>query len=203
MKKELVLIGGGGHCKVVIDAIRNSRKFSIYGIVDKNLPKGKLIYGVKVIGADDALPELFKKGIRNAFISIGSIGNCEVRKRIHHKLKNLGFRLPVIVHPKAVVAGGVKLAHGTFVAAGVVINPGVRIGQNSIINTSSSIDHDCTIGNFVHIAPGVTLSGSVSVGDETHIGIGANVIENINIGKKCFLRGGTTLSEDIKDGVKF
>lgn len=203
MKKKIVLVGGGGHCKVVIDAIRNSKKFSIYGIVDPNLPKGKVICGVKVIGTDDILQKLFKKGIRDAFISVGSIGNCEIRKRIHIKLMNLGFQLLVIVHPKAVVANGVKLGKGTFVAAGVVINPGVRIEENAIINTSSSIDHDCIIGNFVHIAPGATLSGGVKVGDESHIGVGANIVQNIRIGEKCLLRAGVTLLEDIKDGAKF
>lgn len=202
MKKKIVLIGGGGHCKVVMDAIRNSKEFTIYGIVDPKLSMVKLISGVRVIGADDMLPKLLKKGIRNAFIGVGSIGNCEIRKRIYRKLRKNGFHLPVIIHPKAVLASGVKIGNGTFVAAGVVINPGVKIGENAIINTSSSIDHDCVIGNFVHIAPGSTLCGGVAVGDETHIGSGANVVQNINIGKKCLLKAGATLFQDMRDGAR-
>lgn len=203
MKNKIILIGGGNHCKVVIDAIKNSRKFSIYGIVDANLSKGKFVSGVKVIGDDDILKELFKKGIRNAFITVGSIGNCEIRKRIYINLKKNKFHLPVVVHPKSIVANEVKLGKGTFVAAGAVINPCVQIGENVIINTSSSVDHDCVIGNFVHIAPGARLGGGVIIGDETHVGIGANIIQNIKIGKKCMVRAGTTLLHDIHNGSKF
>jgi UDP-perosamine 4-acetyltransferase len=202
MKKKIVLVGGGGHCKVVMDAIKNFQKFSIYGIVDKNLPMGKLIGGVKVIGADDMLPKLFEKGIRNAFISIGSIDNCEVRKKIYAQLKKNKFQLPIVIHPKSIVAKGVEFGEGTFVAAGAVINPSVKIGNNVIINTSSSIDHDCKIGDFVHIAPGVTLCGSVTVGDETHIGVGANIVQNVKIGKRCIVGAGTTVRYDLKDGQK-
>lgn len=203
MKKKIILIGGGGHCKVVIDAIKKTKKFSIYGILDASLPKGKLVFGIEVIGDDDMLNKLFREGIRNAFISVGSTGNCEIRKRIYANLKKNRFQLPVIVHPKAVVADGVKLGQGTFVAAGAVINSGAETGENVIINTSSSVDHDCVIGDFVHIAPGATLCGGVRIGDETHIGAGANIVQNIKIGKKCLVRTGTTLIQDMKDGAKF
>lgn len=202
MKRKIVLVGGGGHCKVIIDAIRESGKFSIYGITDPNLPKGECVSGVEVIGTDDFLHGLFKKGIKNAFICVGSVANCEARKRIYAGLKKDKFELPVIVHPNAVVANGVKLGKGTFVAAGAVINPDVTIGDNAIINTSSSIDHDCVIGNFVHIAPGVTLSGGVKIGDETHIGTGASVIQYLNIGKKCIIGAGITVRHDMPDNTK-
>lgn len=200
MKKKIVLVGGGGHCKVVIDAIRKSGKFNIYGIIDPNLAKGKLVLGVKVMGNDDMLKVLFKKGIINAFVSVGSIGNCEIRKRIYSNLKKNKFQLPVIIHPKSILADGIELGEGAFVAAGAVINPGAKIGKNAIINTSSSVDHDCVIGDFVHIAPGVTLSGGVIVGDETHIGAGANVIQCLKIGKRCVVGAGTTVRHDMEDG---
>lgn len=196
-QNEIVLVGGGGHAKVVIDAIKSTGKFSIYGITDSLLPKGTSVLDVKVIGRDTELPKVFKKGVKYAFISVGSIGDCTVRKRIADNLEKIGFRLPVIVHPKAVVAEDVKLGGGTFVAAGAVINPGTKIGKNAIINTSSSIDHDCEIGDFVHIAPGVTLSGGVKIKDGAHIGTGASIIQKITVGEKVLVKAGDVIKRDV------
>lgn len=196
-KRRIVLVGGGGHAKVVIDAIRNSRKFNIYGIVDPNLPKDTRLLGVQVIGADEVLTELFKKGIKNAFVSMASVGDCGIRKRVYNNLKNIGFCLPTIVHPKAIVARDVKFDEGVFVAAGTVINPGTSIGKNAILNTSSSIDHDCVIGDFVHIAPGATLSGGVRIGNETHVGSGARIIQYLSIGQRCTIGAGSVVIKSI------
>lgn len=201
--KKIILIGGGGHCRVIIDAIKRFGEFDIYGITDMSLPKGTTILGVKVIGTDDLLPELFNKGIRSVFIAVGSIGDCSIRKEIYNNLKNIGFRLPVIIHPNAVIAEGVTFGEGTFIAAGVVINPDVKIGKNVIVNTSSSIDHDCQIGDFVHITPGVTLSGGVKIGSQTHIGIGAKIIQGINIGSNCMVKAGQLVCKDIPNNTTY
>lgn len=203
MKKKIVLIGGGGHCKVVIDAIKKKKEFDIFGIVDTHLPPRSSVMGISILGCDDILPDIFKKGIRYAFISIGSLGDCSIRKKIYRYLKKIGFQLPVIVHRDTVVAENIILGEGTFVAAGVVINPEVSIGKNAIINTSSSIDHDCTIGDFVHIAPGVRLSGGVKVGNYSHLGTGTNVIQNISIGKCCMVGAGVTVRKNLKDRERY
>lgn len=200
--KKIVLVGGGGHAKVVIDAIKESKGFSIYGIVDNGLKKGSSVSGIKVVGKDDVLPSIFKRGIRYAFTTVGSIGNCDIRKKIYRHLKRIGFELPVIMHPKAVVSKNVSFGEGAFVAGRVVINPATHIGKNAIINTASSVDHDCVIGDFVHIAPGVTLSGGIEVGDETHIGTGANIIQYIKIGKRCMIGAGTTVRHNMADGTR-
>lgn len=196
-KEKIVLVGGGGHAKVIIDAIQNSEEFSIHGIVDPSLPQGSGVLNVEVLGGDEKLESLFKEGIINAFISIGSVGNYETRKKIYHNLKNIGFRLPVIIHSKAIVSKHVLLGEGSFVAAGAVINPGVKTGKNVIINTSSSIDHDCEIEDFVHIAPGAILSGGVKIGEGTHIGIGANIVQYIKIGKNCMIKSGELVKKNI------
>ncbi|MBN1405322.1 MAG: acetyltransferase [Candidatus Omnitrophica bacterium] len=203
MKNKIILIGGGGHCKVVIDAIDLSGKFDIYGIVDPALKKDSKVLGVTVIGKDDILPDIFKK-VKYAFITVGSIGNCEIRKKIYSNLNKIGFKLPVIAHPKSVIAKDViaNIGEGTFIAAGAIVNPGIVIGKNAIINTKASVDHDCTIGDFVHIAPGVTLSGVVKVGNETHIGTGANIIQCVAIGKNCIIGAGITVRKDMKNGKK-
>lgn len=195
-KKKIVIVGGGGHAKVVIDAIRRSGEFDICGIIDNNLKPGDSVLGIEVIGGNDMLAAVFKEGTRNAFLGVGSIGNCEIRKRIASGLTRIGFKFPAIIHPKAVVADDVEVGAGTFVAAGAVVNPGARIGRNVIINTSASVDHDCVIGDFVHIAPGAVLSGGVKVGEETHIGIGANVIQYVNIAKRSFIKAGALVRDD-------
>jgi len=202
MKKDIILMGGGGHCKVIIDAIRKSGEFNILGILDPNITAGEAVLGVKVLGSDDILPELSAKGIKHGFISVGSIGNCAMRKKLDLILKNAGFTLPVIVHPGAILADGVKLGEGTFVAAGAVINSDVKIGRNVIINTASSVDHDCVIGDFVHIAPGVTLSGGVKIDNETHIGSGAKVTQYLTIGARCVIGAGQTIRHDMGDDQK-
>lgn len=202
MKEKIVLVGGGGHCKVVIDAIVNRGRYDIEGITDAQLPPGSKVSGISVLGNDDVLFDLYKKGVRNAFICAGSIGNCNVRKTLYKKAKDIGFEMPVIVHPKAVVAHDVKIEEGTFVAASATVNPGTRIGKNVILNTSSSIDHDCEIGDFVHISPGVTLSGGVRIGEETHVGTGANIIQCVKIGKKCFVPAGSLVKVDQQSSSK-
>lgn len=203
MKRRMVLIGGGGHAKVVIDAVKSSKNYSIYGIVDPSLKPGGSVLDVKIIGGDDLLAGIFKKGITNAFIGIGSIGNCGIRKKIFNNLKDIGFRLPVIIHPNAIVASDVKLGEGTFIAAGAIVNCGTVIGRNAILNTASSVDHDCVLGDFVHVAPGATLSGCVKIGEETHIGTGAAVIQCLNIGIGCIVGAGATVRKNIKDRKKY
>lgn len=200
--EKIILVGGGGHCRVIIDAILLSKNYTIEGIIDKRLDKGCKVAGIEVLGDDDSLQKLYEKGIRKAFISVGSIGDCSARKAIYEKLKAIGFDLPVVIHPNAVVASDVDIEEGTFVAAGAVINTGTEIGKNAIVNTLSSIDHDCKIGNFCHIAPGATLSGEVIVREYTHIGAGATVIQGINIGKDCMVGAGTTVRYDMLTGKK-
>jgi len=202
MEREILLIGGGGHCKVVIDAIRKSGKFKIYGIIDPKLRVNETILGVKVLGKDRMIPGLSKRGLKYAFVSIGSIGDCRARKRIDALLRREGFKLPVIVHPKAIIASDVEFGAGTFVAAGAIVNPGVRTGRNTIINTCSSVDHDCIIGDFVHIAPRATLSGAVRIGNETHVGTGAKIIQSLDIGERCIIGAGQTIRHDMSCGEK-
>lgn len=202
MKEKVALVGGGGHCKVVIDTIITAGTYIIEGVIDPGLPVGEKVLGVPVLGGDELLSKIYNNGVRKAFIAVGSVGNCGVRKILYNKIKNIGFDLPVIVHPKAVIANDVKLGEGVFIAASSTINPGVEIGKNAIINTSSSIDHDCKIGDFVHIAPGVVLSGGVSVGEETHIGTGTDVIQGVKIGKRCFIPAGSLVKNNIIDNSK-
>ncbi len=197
--QNLILIGGGGHCKVVIDAIRKAGLYNIYGIADTD-PSRKEVLGIPVIGDDDSLLKIYNSGVKNAVIAIGSVGDPSLRMKLYEKIKKIGFNLPTIIHTSSIIAEDVKIEEGTFIAAGTVINTGTKIGKNVIINTSSSIDHDCQLGDFVHIAPGVTLSGGVKVGEGTHIGTGANIIQYLNIGKGCIIKAGALVRNNLQDG---
>ena len=187
-KKALILIGGGGHAKVIIDALKGQNKLSIFGILDKNVPAGKAVLNIKVLGDDSLLEDLFRKGIKKAFICIGSVGDVSTRQKIYKKVKSIGYELPYIVHPQAYIADGVFIGEGSFLAAGVIVNPGTKIGKNVIINTKASVDHDCNIGDFVHIAPGSILGGNVNVGNNVHVGMGAIVIQGAVIEENVFIK---------------
>jgi len=194
--EKIVLIGGGGHCKVVMDAIMAAGAYEIAGVVDPRLEVGSDVLGVPVVGDDSALAELMERGVKKAAIGVGSVGDPSLRKEIYARVRMMGFEFPSIVHPKAVVARDVEIGEGAFLAASATVNPGTRIGVSAIINTSSSIDHDCSIGDFAHIAPGAVLSGGVEVGDETHIGTGAKVSHYVKIPGKTKIKAGSLVYTD-------
>ncbi len=192
---SILLIGGGGHSKVVIDALRG-QPCHILGIVDAQLPIGTRIDSVAVIGRDHNCETLFKKA-KNAFIAIGSITSTDVRRSIYCALHEIGFEFPTIIHPRAIVASTVVLGEGAFVGAGAVIQTGASIGSHAIINTGAVIDHDCIIGDFTHIGPGAVLSGAVSVGDDVLVGTGSVVIEGRKIGSRTLIGAGSVVVSDI------
>ncbi|MDP2939777.1 MAG: acetyltransferase [Candidatus Omnitrophota bacterium] len=199
--KKIILLGGGGHCKVVIEAILSQKKFKIAGIIDKKKNIGKKILGFSIIGEDNDVEDYFKKGVKNCFIAVGSIGNTNLRINLFNLAKNFGFKFPNVIHPGALISKFAKVGEGNYIAPGVIINAGVIIRNNCIINTATTIDHDCQIGDFVHIAPGVTISGGVKVGQSTHIGTGSSVIQSIKIGKNTIIGAGSMVTNDIDNNI--
>lgn len=187
---------------MVIETLRAAGGFSILGILDAQRSIGEKIEGVSVVGRDGDMRKIFKDGVRFAFITVGSVGDTTVRRQLAESLLECGFQFPTILHSSAQIAASAKIAPGTFVAAGVVIQPGVRIGMHTIVNTGAIIDHDCIIGDFVHIAPGAVLSGGVEVGDDTHLGTGSRVIESRSIGRGCLVGAGSVVVEDLPDSCR-
>jgi UDP-perosamine 4-acetyltransferase len=200
MNNKLVLVGGGGHCKVVIDMLVKEDKYEIVGITDiRNI--GNTVFNVPIIGEDSILAEIFQNGVTNALITIGSVKNNEFRKQLYNKVKQLGFKLITVIHPQAIIGFNVKIEEGSVVLASSVINADTRIGSNCIINTGSIIEHECIIGDHVHISPGVKIAGGVSIGDKSFIGIGSTVIQGVNIGKNVTIGAGSVVINDIPDNV--
>lgn len=200
MSLPVIVLGAGGHAKVLIDTLLASSAV-IAGIVDPDHTlAGTTILGVPVLGGDNVVNDspLSEVQLVNG---LGSVGLPVKRQQLFERFKGLGYNFATVVHPSAVLASDVELGEGTQVMAGAVIQPGCRIGINSIINTRTSVDHDCIISDHVHIAPGVTMSGGVKVGKMTHIGTGATMIQGISIGSGCLVAAGAVVTKDIADGA--
>lgn len=200
MTLPVIVLGGGGHAKVLIDALKY-HSADIIGIVDNDSEMaGNTLLGIPVIGTEDILikypPD--KVSLVNA---LGSVRQTEVRKNIFEKFKEMGYMFASVVHHSCVIADDIELGEGVQIMAGAIIQPGCSIGYNAIINTHSSIDHDCEIGDHVHIAPGVTLSGEVVIGSQAHIGTGCVAIQGIEIGERCFIGAGSLILQSIPSGV--
>lgn len=188
MVKDIAIIGAGGHGKVAADTAEAAGYTEIVFLDQKYGERSRNGHW-PIIG----LPELSKD--RTCFLAIG---NNSTRERL---CKELDFAtLPSLVHPTAIVSRYAKLERGVLLVAGSVINVDVFIGECSIINTSATVDHDCTIGAFVHISPGANIAGGVSVGDRSWIGAGAVVKENIKIGADALVGAGAVVINDVPDG---
>lgn len=198
--ENIIVLGGGGHAKVVIATINASGKYKVAAVLDPSLQKGSEVLGEKVTGGDAELARFFGRGIKNCVIAVGSVGNVDVRKKLYSKAKKLGFSFPVLIHPRAVVSKYAHLGKGTFVAAGAVVNPGAIVGVCCIINTGAVVEHDCFLGDFAHISPNATLCGNVSVGNGAHVGAGATVIEGLAIGIKALIGAGSLVCGDVGNG---
>ncbi|MCF8296139.1 MAG: acetyltransferase [Melioribacteraceae bacterium] len=200
MNDQIVVIGGGGHAKVIISILKKLNQYDIVGYTDPE-NKGEIL-GISYLGNDDSLNSLFKDDVYNAVIGLGQIKSAALRRKIVDICKRIGFNLPTIVSPNAIINEDVSIGSGTVVMDGVTINSGSSIGECSIVNTNASIDHDCSIGDFTHIAPGVTLSGEVNIGNDVLIGTGSNIIQQINIPDNTIISAGSTVLKSInKTGI--
>lgn len=198
-KNKIVILGGGGHAKVLIELIRQAAQYEIAGILDLKLPVGEEVTGVPVLGKDKSLPELYEQGVRNICLGVGSVNVDSTRQQLFHKVKEIGFSLPCLVHPTAIIASDVSLSEGAQIMAGVVVQPGSIIRENTIINTAAVVDHDCNIGRHVHVCPGVVISGGSIVEDNSFIGAGAVIIHRMKIGKNVLVGAGAVVVRDIPD----
>jgi sugar O-acyltransferase (sialic acid O-acetyltransferase NeuD family) len=193
--REIVVIGGGGHAKVLISVLKKAG-FAVEGYTDKE--DHGVILGVPYLGNDGILRDIVRNTpALHAIIGIGKVDASPQRLSLQNEIGALGFDFPAICSPHAIVNEAVSLGAGTAVLDGVVVNSGTGIGRACILNTCSTVEHDCLIGENVHIAPGVTLSGGVTIGDNCMIGTGANVIQSISICAGCLIGAGSTVVKNI------
>lgn len=199
---SVILVGGGGHAKAIIEIITMKKKYHIVGITDNNPDKMvKSISKVPIIGNDGILQTYFQKGIKRAFISLGNAGDTRARINLYYMLKEIGFELINVIHPSAIISESLIMGTGNALMAGSIINAYTSFGNNCIINTGSIIEHDCIIENHVHISTGAKLAGHVKVKEGTHIGIGAVIKQGITIGSQVIVGAGAIVLKDIPDNM--
>lgn len=201
MNKNILLVGGGGHCKSVLDSLLVLKRFSKIGIIDKKENIGNTVMGVSVIGCDKDLPKLITEGYMYAFVTIGSTGDPKIRIKLFNLLNKIGFEIPNIIDPSAVVSHYINMKTGIYVGKNAVINADSTIHNASIINTAAIIEHDCFIDEFAHIAPGALLSGGVTIGAGTHIGANCVIKQQLKIGSGSIIGMGSVVTKDVGDNL--
>lgn len=199
MSKRLLLIGGGGHCRSVLSSVLALNKYEAIGIVDYT---DTSVLGVSVVGQDEDLTDLKKAGWTYAFITVGSVGNTSLRRRLYQMVLGYGFTIPSIVDKTAIIAQDAIIEEGCYIGKGAILNTGCHVGKSAIINTGAIIEHDCLIGEFAHISPGTVLCGQVKVGNNSHVGAGSVVRQQIQIGNDVLVGAGSVVVNDIPDGNK-
>lgn len=197
MTRSLLILGCGGHGRVVADAAYECGYDEIAFLDDAEPTRHPA--AAMVLGPLSMIGEL----VREWPAVIAAVGENGLRWRLFTTLRQLGFSTPSIVHPSAVVSRGATLGSGVFVAAGAVINVGARIGDATIVNTGARIDHDCDVGSVCHVAPGATLSGNVTVGDRAWLGTGCAVRQGVTIGDDALVGVGAAVVSDLAAGKTF
>jgi sugar O-acyltransferase (sialic acid O-acetyltransferase NeuD family) len=198
LNKPVILIGGGGHAKVLISTlILQGRR--VLGFVD---PKPSLpsLLGIAHLGDDDMV-FVYEPDQVLLVNGVGSTDSTVLRRTIYEKFRERQYIFETIIHPSAIIAPEVHIGNGVQVMAGAVVQPGSHLGANVIINTGAQVDHDCLIDAHAHIAPGVTLSGNVHVGIGAHIGTGACIIQHITINAASIVGAGAVVIRDVPAGV--
>ncbi len=193
----VIVLGAGGHAQVVVDTLL-SMQVPIIGYCAPDNSTSGILEGLDYLGDDNAVSRFSADEVRLAN-GLGSITTVENRAKLFSRFKSMGFHFASIVHPSAVIARHVQFGEGYQIMAGVVIQPGVQCGDNIIINTCSSVDHDSRVGAHTHVAIGARISGAVTIGEKVHIGAGSTIIQGISIGNNCTLGAGTVVIRDIAD----
>ena len=192
--KSIILLGAGGHAKVLLSVLRLLGK-EIIGIVTPDYKTGEIVYGLTVLGNDDVVDQYATNDVM-LVNGLGATPGSSRRWALAERLRGKGFSFATLTHPNAIIGVDVHLSEGVQVMAGAVIQPGASIGLDSIVNTGAMIDHDCIIREQCHIAPGVVCSGAVQIGKGAHIGTGARLIQEVSVGENCVIAAGTTLYKD-------
>lgn len=199
---KVIIYGGGGLSKMIIETVRVLGAYQIVGIIDDNLKPGEMIIGVPVLGGAEILPELFKQGIRTAVNSVGGIGNYKERLNVFHQLAKAGFVCPAIVHPTAHVDPSARLEAGVLVLAQSYISGSAVVGLGSLINNSVVVSHDCVLGVCTNLSPGAMIAGDVIIGDFTQVGMNATINIGVKVGRECLIGNGATIKNNVPDETR-
>lgn len=193
-----VILGGGGHTRVLIDALQQSKAATLYAVLEPEPTHwGQTLYDVPIRGDDAFLPQLIQEGVNSFVVGVGSLGDATLRRRLFDFGLAHGLEAINVIHPNAVISERAQLGRGVQVLAGSIINAGTELGDNVLINTGAIIEHDCLIEDDVHVATGAKLAGTVRVGRGAHIGAGASIRHKITIGAGAVVGVGAAVVKDV------
>ncbi len=193
---DIIILGAGGHGRVVLDIVRQARVDKPVGFLDNNPAlHGRRIDGLPVLGGIESLPEVKSHGVRGVVIAIGDNG---VRRSLGDTIEASDLELASAVHPSAQLASNASIGKGVVIAAGALVCAHCQIGDYAILNTGCIVDHESMIGTGVHICPGVRLAGHVVVESGAFVGIGATVVQNVRIGFEAIVGAGAVVTRDVE-----
>ena len=199
MSSKYVVIGSGGHARVLIAAMKAAGTAPV-ACLDNDPARWKVeVLGVTVAGGDELLPSLGTPDRLLLVNGVGSAARIAVRRAVWDRFSSLGYRFASVLDLRAMISEGVLIDAGAQVLAGAIVQPGTRIGSDAIVNTGACVDHDCLIGSHVHIAPGAVLCGDVQIGDSSHVGAGAVVRQGVRIGSSAVIAMGAVVIKDVDD----
>lgn len=198
--KEIILLGLGGHAKVVTDTIESSTNFIIKGFLDTAEHIGESYRGYKVIDTDANAKYYLDDDCRDAFLCLGYLGRSRLRNDIAEQMIRFGYKFPTIIDKSSICSSDVYIGNGTYVGKNAVINSMAQIKDMCIINTGAVVEHECVIGDYTHISVNATICGGCSVGKGSFVGAGATIIQGISIGSNVIIGAGTTVLKDVPDG---
>ncbi|OGO16505.1 MAG: hypothetical protein A2Z14_07230 [Chloroflexi bacterium RBG_16_48_8] len=197
----LLIYGGGGHGRSMIDAVRVLGKYEIVGIVDDGLAPGSEVMGVPVLGDVHILSELFSKGVHSAINAVGGIGDVERRIKVFESLQREGFDFPTIIHPSAIVEPSAQLSFGVQILPHAYVGTQAQIGFGVIVNNGAIVSHDCVIEDYASLAPGAMLAGEAKVGRAVQVGMGATINLRLTIGERAWIGNSAVVKRDVPAGT--
>ncbi|MES0361082.1 MAG: NeuD/PglB/VioB family sugar acetyltransferase [Anaerolineales bacterium] len=195
----LIVYGGGGHGKSVIDLVRSLRIYRLHGIVDDGLNRDQAVMGVPVLGGSEILPELHAQGVRQAINAVGGIGDITSRIKVFQLLAEHGFVCPIVIHPSAVVEPSSITSSGAQVFPHAYVGSDAHLGFGAIINTGAIVSHDCFVDDFANISPGAILAGGVNIGKGSLVGMGVTVNLGVIIGDNTRIGNSAVVKEDVPE----
>jgi len=193
--KKLILVGGGGHCKSVID-VAESAGFQIQGILDIPENVGKKVLDYSIVGTDDQIPDYVNEAL--FIVTVGHIKDATLRIKLHQKIVDAGGTLATIVASTAHVSKYAQIGEGSVIMHHAVVNADAKIGKGCIINTFANIEHDAKIGNYCHISTGAMINGNCVVGKETFFGSQSVMVNGIEITPGCVIGAGSLVRKNAK-----
>lgn len=194
----IVGLGAGGHGRVIADILARSGDYSLEGWLDSNSElHGSEVCGAPVLGDDSVMAEIYSEKRNKVFLGLGSVGDSTLRRKVALSAREAGMMFPVITDPTAMISASSEIDDGVCLFPFAVVNPNSYIGRCSIVNTRATVEHDCRVGEFCHLAPASVIGGGCVIGNGTHIGIGAIVREGIIIGENAIVGAGAVVVSDV------